>query len=97
MKIKGLDDENSQIFITFETEYSKKGETRLLPYTGTTPQFRMQVLREVWVENGEERHRAYHIALQLGEDLILLSSHGIWDVIHQAAQHLALLAKAREE
>ena len=83
--------------LPIETEFSKKGETKFIPYECKFTKFRVELYREVWKEREGSKFRALHILIQLGENKIVLSGGSFWDVLHQAAKHLTLLTEPTEE
>jgi hypothetical protein len=83
--------------IPIETDFSKKGKTKYVPYESKHTRFRVGLFKEVWTEGEGDGFRAYHVLIQLGENTIVLSGHDFWDVLHQAGKHLALLTEPGKE
>lgn len=83
--------------IPIETEFSKKGETKFVPYESKHSKFRFELFKEIWVKGEGTRFRGLHVLIQLGENMIVLSGCNFWDVLHEAAKHLLLLTEPAGE
>jgi len=83
--------------VPFETEFSKEGRTQLVPYDDKYPKFRVELYKEMWTKDEGSRFRCYYVLIQLDDNTIVLSSCSLWDVLHQAGKHLALLTEPKVE
>jgi hypothetical protein len=97
MQAEESQQKEANVNVPIETEFSKKGKTKLIPYENRHTRFRVGLFREVWIKGEGNRFRAYRIIIQLGENTIVLSSHDFWDVLSQAGKHLALLTEPGKE
>jgi len=84
--------------IPIETEFSKKGETKFVPYESKHSRFRIGLFKEVWIKGeNTNRIRGLHFLIQISENMVIVSGCNFWDVLHQAAKHLALLTEPAGE
>jgi len=83
--------------VPFETEFSQEGKTKIVPYDDRYPKFRVELFKEVWKKGEGSRFRCYYILIQLDDNTIVLCGYSLWDVLHRAGKHLALLTKPKGE